>query len=276
MGAASREKAGDVAEQPKPVLPSLKSKDAPENRVLVVEDDPVNQKVIMMTLHNLGYNTKAVMNGQEAIESLKTEPFGVVLMDIQMPIMDGFEATKLIRDPKTGVLNPAVPIIAFTAHALKGYREQCLEFGMNDHLSKPFRMEILDAILKKWLSITIPGQSDGAGTPTSLDQNILTVLKRDAGEGFGQLLTMFINELPEKIELIASATAAKNLKEVKNIVHKLKSNCGTFGAFSMLEICKKIEDSIETGLSENTPFLIKELKAESNEVLTTLRQQLNK
>ena len=101
---------------------------------MVVEDDPVNQKVILMTLKNLGYPTGAVMNGEEAINILKSEKFDVILMDIQMPIMDGYEATRRIRKNQ---VTKDIPVIAVTAYALKGDREKALGAGCNDYMSKP-------------------------------------------------------------------------------------------------------------------------------------------
>ncbi len=262
-------------QQPVPVKKPEPIVKVPEARVLVVEDDRVNQKVIMMTLINLGYSAVPVMNGQEAIDILKKEDFGAVLMDIQMPLMNGFEATRAIRNPETGVLNPNIPVIAFTAHAMKGYREQCLAAGMNDHLSKPFRMEVLDRALRKWMD---PEEDVYlvAETEISLSEPILKTLERDAGEGFGQLLMMFIDELPEKLRKATDALKAADRNELKNIIHKLKSNCGTFGAFKMAEICRTMEESFEEEITDKSNELLDDLKQESKIVLEGLKQHVKK
>lgn len=116
-------------------------------RLLVVEDNVVNQKVALKMLEKSGFHADAVSNGREALDSLRRIPYDLVLMDIQMPVMDGFEATRAIREGQSKVINPEIPIIALTANSMKGDREKCLEAGMNDYVTKPIRRpELLDAI----------------------------------------------------------------------------------------------------------------------------------
>ncbi|MBF0242409.1 MAG: response regulator, partial [Desulfamplus sp.] len=111
----------------------------------------INQKVALSILKKLGYRADVVFNGREAIEVLKTNNYDILLMDCQMPELDGYEATRLIRKPKTGVIDSSITIIAMTANAMQGDREKCLQAGMNDYLAKPIRPEPLNRILEKWL-----------------------------------------------------------------------------------------------------------------------------
>jgi len=118
-------------------------------RVLVAEDNVVNQKVIGLTLKRLGYESDLVSNGREALSALQVGRYNVVLMDCQMPVMDGFEATGLIRSSRMNMSN--IPIIALTANALEGDRDKCIAAGMSDYLSKPISPTTLNKKLEEWM-----------------------------------------------------------------------------------------------------------------------------
>ena len=123
---------------------------APHLRVLVVEDNAINQKVITKMLEKAGHRADMAGNGIEALAALCERPYDLVLMDCQMPEMDGFEATRLLRDPTSGVLNPRVKVVALTANAMVGDRERCLAAGMDDYLAKPVQMQALLSLLSRW------------------------------------------------------------------------------------------------------------------------------
>ena len=120
-----------------------------KQRILVVEDNPMNQRLAALLLSDWGYEFDIVEDGKEAINSLQNADYQLVLMDVQLPIMDGYEATSVIRNE----LKNNIPIIATTAHALKGEREKCLEMGMNDYISKPLQEDAVLAIIQKWLMV---------------------------------------------------------------------------------------------------------------------------
>jgi len=159
-------------------------------RILVAEDNMVNQKVALMLLKKLGYRAMAVANGAEAVKALKSVPFDLVLMDCQMPEMDGFQATRHIRDPKSSVPNHHVPIVAMTANAMKGDREKCLAAGMNDFLSKPVDTQKLQMALDRHLKHIIP-QSCAAAA-----------LRDKAGEGETMEHAFTLSQMPVKDEKI--------------------------------------------------------------------------
>jgi len=148
---------------------TLPSQQGPVNRkirILLAEDNPVNQKVALAMMRNMGYQADAVANGLEAVSALQTIPYDLVLMDCHMPEMDGFEATRTIRRDDSRALNPRIPIIALTASAMKEDRERCVQAGMNDFIAKPIIKRELADMLAKWSSSgqsTIPGSAKSRG-----------------------------------------------------------------------------------------------------------------
>jgi CheY-like chemotaxis protein len=122
--------------------------------VLVAEDNSTNARVIALLLTKLGFEHQLVANGKEAVEKIRTGDFSLVLMDCQMPVMDGYEATRQIR--RIGGAKGRVPIVAMTASALVGDKERCLESGMNNYLTKPVRLEVLVAELERWMKPSLP------------------------------------------------------------------------------------------------------------------------
>jgi signal transduction histidine kinase/CheY-like chemotaxis protein len=131
-------------------------------RILLAEDNMINQQVTIHILQKLGYRADAVANGREAVKALETIPYDLVLMDVQMPEMDGFQATQVIRDPQSSVTNHRVPIIAMTANAMKGDRERCLEAGMDDYTSKPIQPKELSEKIEEWTKSNQMGRLPGS------------------------------------------------------------------------------------------------------------------
>lgn len=124
-------------------------------KILLAEDNPINQKVATLILRKSGYEVAVVQDGAEALEALRVGPYDLVLMDVQMPNMDGLEATRKIRDPQNKVLNSQIPIIALTAHAMKGDEENCIAAGMNDYLAKPIDPKGLLVKIQYWTRLTV-------------------------------------------------------------------------------------------------------------------------
>jgi CheY-like chemotaxis protein len=134
--------------------PSISENDKRKIRILVAEDNPVNQKVAQAMMRKMGFRADVMANGQEAVNALQTIPYDLVLMDCHMPEMDGFEATRCIRQQGSKALNPRIPIIAMTASTMQGDREKCIQVGMNDFIAKPVQIKELAEMLARWLAIT--------------------------------------------------------------------------------------------------------------------------
>ncbi len=132
---------------------TISGRDRRKIRILVVEDNPVNQKVAQAMLRRMGFRTDVVADGQEAVNALQIIPYDLVLMDCQMPEMDGFEATRCIRNGASGVINPSISIIAMTASTMQRDRDMCIQAGMNDFIAKPVQKKELAEMLTRWLAI---------------------------------------------------------------------------------------------------------------------------
>jgi CheY-like chemotaxis protein/HPt (histidine-containing phosphotransfer) domain-containing protein len=216
-------------------------------RILVAEDNAVNQKVALRILEKLGYRGDSVANGEEAIRALEKIPYDLVLMDVQMPEMNGFEATRMIRDPSSRVLRHDIPIVAMTAHALKGDRERCLEAGMDDYVSKPVTAlglgEILDRHLESAAAsgLIVPEPKPPQRRPVSIEQ-IQEIADGDA-EFECELIETFLSDSEQQIQLLEVALRARNGEEVRCRAHTLKGSSANAGANDMQEIAYRMEQA---------------------------------
>lgn len=214
--------------------------------ILVTEDNPLNQKLALRVLQDMGFTTDLAVNGSEAVELVRQKKhFDVILMDIQMPEMDGYEATRQIRHE----LKSDVPIMAMTAHAMSGEKEKCLAFGMNDYISKPFKTQEL---MNKLYLLAGAERSEPLPEHNSEVQDIklcnLAYLHRMSGGDNSfvkEMIMLFLKQMPRELELMKQAALKKDLPEVKEVAHKLKSSVSLIGAESMLARLKEIEKLVQ-------------------------------
>ncbi|MCP2726868.1 PAS domain S-box protein [Limnofasciculus baicalensis] len=259
-------------------------------RILLVEDVAVNQKVARQMLHRLGYRADVANNGKEALESLHRQSYNVVFMDVQMPEMDGLEATTRIRQEW---LSPSDPwIIAMTAHAMQGDREECLRVGMNDYISKPVRPESIVQSLKKYSQFNneIPycavemNDQPSATEPDldlsekpAIDIRVLEGFKEIAGDDFDELLVelidSYLEDAPPRMEDITNAIAEKNAKVLQHSAHALKSCSLTVGANLLAQICGELETIARQGTTAGTSTILLQLNAEYERVEAALQAQ---
>ncbi len=215
-------------------------------RILLAEDSPANQMVALSMLKDTGYHIDTVINGKEAVESMRNLPYDLVLMDISMPEMNGMEATAVIR--KLAGDKGRVPVIAMTAHAIKGDREKFLASGMDDYISKPVDKQLLLDILDKWLpedpAATRVGNTGGPAMRDlqMLDINTLEQLARDTSPDLmPHMLAAFRKETVKRIHVISQSLSPLAAEQLERESHSLKSSAGTFGAFDLQQLARCVE-----------------------------------
>lgn len=211
-------------------------------RLLAAEDNPVNQKVLLYILERLGYQAEIVENGVEVLQALEERAYDVVLMDIQMPEMDGLEATRQIRALQPGY--PALRIIAMTAYAFQEDAEKCIEAGMDDYISKPIQIEALMSALSQRPYVAVPEQRQELLPKTGslvLETEKVQELMERYGSGANRLIEVFVSTVPQQIEEMRKAIEEDDLPSLMRISHALKSSSAIFGAHLMTALCRRIE-----------------------------------
>ena len=227
-------------------------------RILLVEDNVTNQQVAVSILKKLGLRADAVANGQEAIRSLESLPYDLVLMDVQMPEMDGYEATREIRNPESYVLNHQIPVIAMTANAMKGDREKCHEAGMNDYLSKPVSPHELAAMLDRWLprdtaaiitdqETESPGETAAVFTRKSeakvFDRAGLIARLMDDEDLARTIVAGFLGEMPHQIRVLKDCLESGDFDGARRRAHTIKGASANVGGEAMRESAFDIEQA---------------------------------
>jgi signal transduction histidine kinase/CheY-like chemotaxis protein/HPt (histidine-containing phosphotransfer) domain-containing protein len=248
-------------------------------RILVADDNTTNQLVALAMVNRIGYCGDAVANGLEAVRALTQIPYDIVLMDVQMPEMDGLEATRRIRDPKTGVQNLHVPIIAMTARAMKGDHDKCLAAGMDDYLAKPVQFDQLVSVLQHWLERTpapavgeIKGPAPLPSEPEVFDQ--VACLNRLGGneELLRRIVTVFLGDAQQQVNNLAEALASVDSAQVSRQAHKLSGASGSISAIALHELTFKLE----TAAREQSLERLAELGAPLSQTFAALKRVLER
>ncbi len=237
-------------------------------RILLAEDNPVNQQVATAMLVKRGHQVDVVSNGREAVDAVAVRSYDVVLMDIQMPEMDGFEATEQIRGLPQG---KAVPIIALTAHALSGERERCLERGMTGYLAKPFRAHDLFAVVEGRSTPTVPPKGEEAAPPVDVEGFRRTMEEAGAEQAVDDILATFVESVPQRLEALVTAAHGGEQEAVQRAAHAFKSAAGTIGARSLAALLQEIEAAAQQGDLEAARARIEPVKSEARAALEYLR-----
>ena len=253
-------------------------------RVLLAEDNIVNQKVASLLFRKLGCDVTVARNGQEAVEMVEKEPYSIVFMDCQMPVMSGFEATAAIRsleDPTRA----NIPIVAMTANAMRGDRERCLVSGMNDYLSKPVQKEVLNRMIARWadarehqgteaMTENIEGQQGGSVLDLEVIETLRALSDGDESDLFKELVDIFLDDTPNRLVDLIEAANGDDPKALESAAHALKSSCANLGAVALSELFREIETAGRNADLERVPSLIRDTKDEYERVEEALRREI--
>jgi len=240
-------------------------------RILLAEDNITNQKVALRILEKMGYRANAVANGKEVLKAMENIPYDLILMDVQMPEMDGLTATSIIRDKEKG-LEKHIPIIAMTAHAMKGDRERCIEAGMDDYITKPVRPKELLKVMEHFIdrekkpSDYKPDYEKEREKEHKIYDSKAFLERIDGDKEFEkEILGMILKDIPDNIEELSKSIEKGDLSHISHFVHTIKGMAATINANLLKEAawtfeysCKKGEINIE--LFENLKEEFEKLK----------------
>ncbi len=256
--------------------------------VLLVEDNLINQQVALGILQVQGYGVTLANNGREALDAHAQGAFDLILMDCDMPEMDGFEATREIRGRERSSTAKRVPIVALTANAMARDREECLNAGMDDHLAKPFSMLTLQNMLDRWMPQAASMQS-GAAQPAArapakaaevLDRPVLDELGKVLTNGKPELLARVINlyliESPKLMQKLKQAAGASDAPEIARAAHSLKSSSANVGATVLSRYCGEIEASARRAETEEAGKIFAKIESEHGRVQTALTAEFER
>ena len=260
-----------------PLLPSSIIPARQNARVLVAEDNSTSQKVAGAMLKKFGYSADIVANGLEAIKALRSGDYDIVLMDCEMPEMDGYEAARRIREPKTGARNPSIPIIAVTADAISGDRDKCLQAGMDDYLAKPVEPRHLAEALEKWLPPSGQGTEPQEDSARSGDADIFdpqTLLARLMGDKqlAKRIISGFLNDVPGQFGRLKESLERGDSSVARLHAHSLKGAAANLSAESFRAVCGELQEAAAAGDISLASSLLPKLKKQLNLLKTTLKR----
>jgi len=255
--------------------------------ILLAEDNEVNQTVAKTLLQELGCNVRVALNGREAIHAYLHGGIDLILMDCQMPVLDGYDACKRIRQLEQEAADyrsARLPIVALTAHAMRGDREVCLNAGMDDYLSKPFSREQLVNMLHLYLpdyckqvecspaprSSQQKGEEEEEEVVSVLDAEVLKLLPGDSAM-LDKILTMFLSGLDDLMKLMESGVDQKDAGKVMHASHTLKSSSAMIGAAALSGLCKEIETISGNDNLAGVACMVQEARKAAQQLETEIR-----
>ena len=262
-----------------------------QGKILLAEDNPVNQQVAIGMLESFGCDARVANNGREAVDALADEPFDLVFMDCMMPEMDGFAATLQIRSRESANKAQRVPIVALTANAVEGDRENCLAAGMDDYLCKPFTRGQLHSILECWLPARESNVPSGrkeilveqnsktsVAEPGVLDpkplENIRSLQGDRADDLVARVIQLYFESAPKLMESMNAATEENDWPSLQRAAHTLKSSSANVGAVALANLCKELEMGARNGYIENIGAILADIDEAYVRVAQTLQSEM--
>ncbi len=262
-------------------------------RVLVAEDNPVNQEVVASMLEILGCEVEVVVTGMEVLSAWRRHPFDLIFMDCQMPGMDGYEATRALRQEEAASVSASrTIIIALTAHAMDGDRDRCITAGMDDYLRKPFNLDQLRHILERWLPkkvaqeahltdeysggrvIMLKESSDADHVDCKAFEEIRFLQSSGAPDILSKVIGIYLRDTPKQLENARISLTRNDADAMGKQAHSLKSSSATLGAHALAALCKEMELMGRSGSTENAKDLLSRMEAEYAIVAKILSKEL--
>lgn len=226
-------------------------------RILIVEDNITNQLVAESLLEEFGIQPDMTANGEEAIKALETIPYDLVFMDCQMPVLDGYKATKLIRHSQSKVLNKDIPIIAMTANAMQGDREKCLASGMNDFISKPVESNKILSALQNWLPennaidfrtvtknlLKQPAINTEKSTKIIFDFPAMSLRLMNNKDLIHSVISTFTHDMNLQIKLLKTAVMDNDFVMAATQAHKIKGASANVSGIALCDLALQVENA---------------------------------
>ncbi|MFW5640392.1 MAG: response regulator, partial [Thermodesulfobacteriota bacterium] len=257
-------------------------------RILLAEDNIVNQQVALGILKNLGLHGEVAADGAEVLKALRSNPYDVILMDVQMPEMDGIQTTRAIREGRAGDTAKAIHIIAMTAHAMQGDREICMEAGMNDYIPKPVEPLALADAVNRWLKERGENPNDGdsiphasaldasAETPDSvLDKSALLNRLMGKQELVRTVVQGFLEDMPQRMEALQNSIENEDFRTVRHLVHSIKGASANLSGESFCRTAAEMEDLLKAEDWIGVKAVMPRLWAEFERLTEALKPLLN-
>ncbi|MBF0610827.1 MAG: response regulator [Magnetococcales bacterium] len=242
-------------------------------RILLVDDTQENHMIVGAYLHDLPYQIRFALHGQEALDIYQTERFDLVLMDVIMPGMDGMETTRRMRLLEQSHGWPRTPIIALTARAMKADEDACLAAGCDLHLSKPIRKALLLEMMENLSYPMEDKQKEDSSSPVVINWQTLLELQEESKASFDHFLDRFRQQMPQRLVAIQQAWQQKDSQLVETTAHKFKGLAATFGADALADGCSQVENLSSPQREEKMEALLANLARQIELYTQTLEME---